>query len=71
MSEPVHPGFTIMPHLEQRYKDGVQYGTVYALSKGIEAIGAEIHDLLKAPILVDREFIDGLERAIDILKEVK
>ena len=60
-----------MPHLDKSFKDGVKYGQVLALSKAIDAISAEIHEMLKAPILVDREFIDGLERAIDLVKEVK
>jgi hypothetical protein len=27
MKEPVHPGFTLLPAMDQRFKDGIAYGT--------------------------------------------
>lgn len=40
MSEPVDPGFTILPLMDSRFKDGVQYGTLaerQRISKLLEA----------------------------------
>jgi hypothetical protein len=33
-----------------------------------DLIEAEIIDLKKAPVMVDREFIDGLERALELIE---
>lgn len=63
-----------MGKMKDLYTAGVTDVHSYLLGKddsheiAIRAISAEIHEMLKKPVLVDREFIDGLERAIDIIK---
>ena len=45
MIEPVHPGFTIMPHLDKSFKDGVTYGTIAERSRIIKLLENAIdHD---------------------------
>ena len=39
--EPVDPGFTLMPLMDQRFKDGVTYGTEAERIRILDALEAE------------------------------
>ncbi|CAB4129594.1 hypothetical protein UFOVP115_56 [uncultured Caudovirales phage] len=51
MKEPEHPGFTILPLMDQRFKDGITYGTVAEQSRIIK--------LLEDAQVTEAELFDG------------
>jgi hypothetical protein len=61
--EELHPGFSILPQLDRSQKNGEEIGRLQA----ILAIRNEIVRV-SSPMLVDREYIDGLEKAVELIE---
>jgi hypothetical protein len=53
--EPIHPDFTILPHLDQRFKDGIEYGIIsereatfkWLISRTLSGGDIETHSMLQ------------------------